>query len=278
MKTPDDFLGACVSVLREKNPLVHHITNYVTANDCANIVLAAGGSPVMADDEGECVEITVHAAALAINIGTLNERTVLSMLKSGGCANELGIPVIFDPVGVGASPMRGRAAERLLSEVRFAVVRGNASEIFHIAYGKSGTKGVDVGEGERASSLEALEDAAQVVATRFGCVVAVTGAVDVVLGGAGVCHIANGHPEMGRITGSGCMCTSLIASFLGAGLDPFAAAVSGVALMGVAGELAFERCGERGTGSFRTGIVDAVSCMTDDELAGRATISWTKRA
>ena len=278
MKTPDDFLGGCISVLREKNPLVHHITNYVTANDCANIVLAAGGSPVMADDEGECADITAISSALAINIGTLNERTIPSMSKSGRCANELCIPAILDPVGVGASPMRNRTAERLLDEIKFAVVRGNASEIFHLAYGKSATKGVDVGEGERASSLKALEDAACTVATRFGCVVAVTGPVDVVWGEAGVCHIANGRSEMGRITGSGCMCTSLVASFLGAGLEPFAAAVSGVVLMGVAGELAFEACGARGTGSLRAGIVDVVSGMTDDELAGRATISWTKKA
>lgn len=272
------FLDGCISVLREKNPLVHHITNYVTTNDCANIVLAAGASPVMADDEGECADITAISSALAINIGTLNERTIPSMLKSGKRANELGVPVILDPVGVGASPLRNRTTERLLDEVRFAVVRGNASEIFQIAYGKSATKGVDVGEGERASSLPALEDAARAVASRFGCAVAITGAVDVVWGEAGVCHIANGHAEMGLITGSGCMCTSLVASFLGAGLDPFAAAVSGLALMGVAGELAFEACDARGTGSLRTGIVDAVSRMTDDELAGRATISWTKKA
>ena len=269
-------LTDCMAALRGRKPLVHHITNYVTANDCANVVLAAGASPVMADDEGESADITAVSAALVINMGTLNERTVSAMMKSGMMANAIGIPVILDPVGVGASAMRNRVAEKLLDTIRFSVIKGNASEVSYIGRGRSRTKGVDVGEGEVAD-LRELTGVASDVARRFGCVAAITGSVDVIACDGGIFHIANGCPEMGLITGCGCMCASLVASCAGAGLDPLTSAVSGVALMGVAGELAFERCGELGTGSLRVAIVDTVSRMTDEELAGRARISWVER-
>lgn len=271
-----ELIAGCIGRVREKKPLVHHITNYVTANDCANITLALGASPVMADDRGEAAEITAISSALAINIGTLNERTISSMIESGKTANAEGIPAILDPVGVGASSMRNRTTETLLNSVKFDVIKGNVSEIFHICHGRSQTKGVDAGELESDASLERISGAAREAALRFGSVVAVTGPVDVIVGGDCVCTISNGTPEMGRVTGSGCMCASLIACFLGAGLASFEAAVSGVALMGVAGETAFTAAGARGTGSFRAGIIDEVSRMTDDDFMRKVGISCEK--
>ncbi len=127
-----DIIKECVEALKElkeRRPLVHNITNYVTVNDCANIILALGGSPVMADDISEVEDMVAIASSLVINMGTLSERTVGSMIKAGKRANQLHIPVIFDPVGVGATPYRNKVAQTLLNEIHFAVIRGNMSEI-----------------------------------------------------------------------------------------------------------------------------------------------------
>ena len=132
-----------LSAVRQKRPLVHFITNYVTVNDCANMTLALGGSPIMADDLREVEQIVGHCSALVLNIGTLSERTVQSMLAAGKEANRLGRPVVFDPVGVGASRFRNETAAMLLREVRFDVIKGNISEIAYLAEGIGTTKGVD---------------------------------------------------------------------------------------------------------------------------------------
>ena len=129
--------------VREKCPLIHNITNYVTVNDCANIVIACGASPIMADDKDEVEEITTICSGLNINIGTLNSRTIDSMLIAGKKANELSHPVVLDPVGAGASKLRTNTAMKLLSEVKFTVIRGNISEIKTLASGSGTTKGVD---------------------------------------------------------------------------------------------------------------------------------------
>ena len=129
--------------VRTKSPLIHNITNYVTVNDCANMVLACGASPIMADDAAEVEEITAICGGLNINIGTLNSRTVTSMLLAGKKANQLGHPVVLDPVGAGASRLRTDTAFRLLREVQFTVIRGNISEIKTLASGAGTTKGVD---------------------------------------------------------------------------------------------------------------------------------------
>ena len=152
------MLGTMLEKVRETCPLIHNITNYVTVNDCANILLACGASPIMADDEEEVCEITSLCAGLNINIGTLNSRTIASMLKAGKKANELGHPVVLDPVGAGASKLRTETALRLLDEVRFAVIRGNVSEIKTLANGSGSTKGVDADIADRVTE-ENLGDA-----------------------------------------------------------------------------------------------------------------------
>ena len=268
-------LSAHLEKVRTAAPLIHHITNYVTVNDCANATLAVGASPVMADDPAEAPEMTRIASALVINMGTLNARTIDSMLASGGVANDCDIPVVFDPVGVGATAFRSDTAARLLREIRFSVIRGNASEIMHIAGTDVRTKGVDAGC-VQAPDLEKTMSMLQ-CGTSPDTVYAATGATDVVVADCGVVSIENGHPAMARITGTGCMCTSLIASFCGAGVPPFEAAICGIAVMGIAGELAYERTAKEGVGSMRVRLIDEIGNMSPETLERRLKITCEKR-
>ena len=168
--------------LRSRSPLIHNITNYVTVNDCANMVLACGASPIMADDAAEVEEITAICGGLNINIGTLNSRTVTSMLLAGKKANQLGHPVVLDPVGAGASQLRTDTAFRLLREVQFTVIRGNISEIKTLASGAGTTKGVDADVADKVTeeNLDSAVAFAKAFAARTGAVVAITGAIDIV--------------------------------------------------------------------------------------------------
>ena len=256
--------------VRQVNPLVHHITNYVTVNDCANVTLAVGASPVMADDREEAADMTSIASALVLNIGTLNSRTVESMLISGKTANQKDIPVIFDPVGAGASAFRSRTAETLLKNIRMTVIRGNISEIRSISGEAGHTRGVD------ASSADAESDArllAEKTARQFHCVVSVTGAVDTVSDGERTVSVENGHPAMSGMTGTGCMGTSLTACFCGADpAHPLEAAVSALVCLGEAGEIAWEKAGMLGIGSYHMALLDAVSRMDGETLRKRARI------
>lgn len=259
--------------LRSNKPLVHNITNYVTVNDCANVILAIGASPIMADDIGEAAEITAISSALVINIGTLNQRTVESMLAAGKKANELGIPVVFDPVGAGASRLRNETTRTILSEVKVSVVRGNMSEISFIAGLNANTKGVDAAEEDIASG-DAVQ-AAIAVAKKLGCVASVTGATDIITDGKKIAAVSNGHKMLSDVTGTGCMTTALVGSFCGAGRDAFVAAVAGIAAMGIAGEIAYESAGGKGTGSFHTAIIDAISRLDGKIISERARINET---
>ena len=191
--------------VRAKSPLVHNITNYVTVNDCANIVLACGASPIMADDAAEVEDITSLCAGLNLNIGTLNSRTIPSMLLAGHTANRLGRPVVLDPVGAGASHLRTETALRLLREVKFTVIRGNISEIRTLAAGSGTTKGVDADTADKVTdeTLDKTVAFAKAFAARTGAVVAVTGAIDIVADGERAFCIRNGHPMMSAVTGTG---------------------------------------------------------------------------
>ena len=258
-----------IEKVRGQVPLVHQITNYVTVNDCANITLAVGASPIMADDIGEAADIAGIASALVLNIGTLNERTIASMLAAGKRANERGIPVVLDPVGAGASRLRNETTLAILRQVRLAVVRGNLSELSFVAGLGASTRGVD------ASDADAGRDAVTVAreaARQLGCVAAVTGAVDVISDGTRTVEIRNGHPMLSRVTGTGCMSTALVGACAGAADDCLTAAVAAIAAMGIAGEIAYERAGEQGTGSFRTALMDAVSRLDRTVMESRANI------
>lgn len=266
-------LSALLPEARAKKPLVHQITNYVTVNDCANITLAAGASPVMADDMEEAAEIAAVASAVVLNIGTLNARTVRSMLAAGRSANEHGVPVILDPVGAGASGLRNRTAAELLREVKFAAVRGNRSEIRTLAGLSAATRGVDAAESDSARDDRETADLVRQLSIRLGCTVAATGPVDTVSDGNRTLLIRNGHPMLSSVTGTGCMCSALIGCFCGASHDFLLAAAAGIAVMGIAGELAYEQAGSMGSGSFRIALIDAVSRMNTETFAGRLHIA-----
>jgi len=255
--------------VRRSHPLVHCITNYVTVNDCANILLAAGAAPIMADDIGEVQEITAICNALAINIGTLNARTINSMLEAGKEANNLCHPVILDPVGAGASALRTDTAFKLINEVRFTVIRGNISEIKTIAKGKGTTRGVDADVSDAVTEAN-LSDAVRFVkevSRQKNAVIAVTGAIDIVADAEKAYIIRNGHPMMSRVTGTGCMLSVLTAAYCGANTnEPLGAAAASVAAMGLCGEIAYKKTLEvnGGTGTFRMMLIDAMSGLDSD--------------
>lgn len=256
-----------------KNPLIHCITNYVTVNDCANILLACGGSPIMADDAEEAAEITSLCAGLVVNIGTLNSRTVTTMRLAGKRANELSHPVIFDPVGAGASSLRTRTAASLLRDIRFTAIRGNGSEIRAIAQGVGLTKGVDadVSDLTTEQNLAAVIGSARSLSDKTGAVVAVTGPIDVVTDSVRTYVIRNGHPMMSKITGSGCMLTCVMAAYCAANPDePLDAVTAAVCAMGLCGELAHARVKSEhaGTGTLRVALIDAMSNLDAKTLNG----------
>jgi len=256
-----------------RTPLVHCITNYVTVNDLANILLACGASPIMADDIGEAAEITAICTALNINIGTLNVRTVSSMIAAGKKSNELGHVVVLDPVGAGASTLRTKTTFQLLEEVKFSVIRGNISEIKTIYQGSGTTNGVDadISDAVTEENLPKAIAFAQKLSQRTGAIIAITGAIDIVADDKKAFIIRNGNKTMSKITGTGCMLSGVVAAFCGSNpqnlLEATAAAVSA---MGICGELAFEKMQKTdgGTASFRTYLIDAMSKMDATLLTG----------
>jgi len=265
------MFGEYLTATREKKPLVHCITNYVTVNDCANILLACGGSPIMADDAAEVEEITAICSALDINIGTLNERTVKSMLLAGRRANQLGHPVLLDPVGVGASHLRTRTAYDLIDSVKFSVIRGNISEIKTIYAGSGTTKGVDadVADAVTDDTLPQAAAFAKALAARTGAVIAITGAIDIVADSHRAFAIRNGHPKMSRITGTGCMLSAVTCALVAANPNhTLEATAAAVCMMGICGERA--AAAAIGTGSFRVALIDAMSNLDGTGLDAAA--------
>lgn len=260
-----DIIKECIKALeqvKEKKPLVHNITNYVTVNDCANIIAAIGGSPIMADEINEVEDMVSIASCLVINMGTLNETTVASMIKAGKKANELGVPVVFDPVGVGAGPYRNKIAEMLLNKIRFAVIRGNMSEIKSLSGLAVKTKGVD-SVADEAGGVEA----AMSFAAKMKCIAAVTGKTDIITDGKRVCLIENGHPILTGVSGTGCMTSALVGTFCGAVQDYFLAATAGVMVMGLSGELAQSTLiGTEGIGTFRIRLFDYMYSLDGETI------------
>ena len=256
--------------VRAKTPLVHNITNYVTVNDVANVLLAAGGSPIMSDDADDVEDITSICGGLNINIGTLNKNTIPSMFLAGKKANALGHIVLLDPVGAGASRLRTDTANRLMQEVRFDAVRGNISEIKTLCTGSGSTKGVDADAVDAVTEAN-LDNGVQLVKTfaaQTGCIIAVTGAIDLVSDGERCWCIRNGRAEMSRITGTGCQLSALMTAFLVANPDrKLDAAAAAVCMMGLAGEIGWANMqpGD-GNSTYRNRIIDAIFNMTGDAL------------
>ena len=250
--------------MRGSSPLIHCITNYVTAGDTANMLLAAGASPIMADDPAESAEITALAQGLTLNLGTPSVSRVEAMLRSGAEANRKGIPVVFDPVGAGCSGFRRNSAAELIKRVRLTAVRGNLSEISYLAGFDSRENGVDSSE-TRITAVQA----AQTAAIRLGCVCAVTGEQDVISDGIRTAVIRNGSPLLKKVTGAGCMTSALCAAMCTV-TDGFTGAAAGIALMDICGELAAERSDL--PGSFRAALFDFAGSITPELLTERLDI------
>lgn len=263
--------------VREEKPLIHHLTNFVTANDSANITLAIGASPVMANDPLEVEEMALKASALVINIGTLNHQALDGIITAGLTAKEQRIPVILDPVGVGGTSARTKAARRLIETVMPDVIRGNLAEIQALTGQSGGIRGVDSTACETGS-----ERAAVSVAKTLGCVVALTGRTDIITDGNWVCRIDNDSSLLTSITGAGCMATSLVGSCCAVSGSHFFGAAAGIVVMGVAGELAAKSLavGE-GVGTFRARLFDAVYTVTPDliieysKITSEECYAWT---
>lgn len=256
--------------VRKTCPLIHNITNYVTVNDCANILLACGGSPIMADDADEVEEITSLCNGLNINIGTLNQRTVPAMLGAGKKANELGHPVVLDPVGAGASTLRTKTAQELVEKIKFTVIRGNISEIKTLALGGGTTRGVDADMADTVTreNLPEAVSFAKAYAKKVAAVIVITGAIDIVADEERAYCIFNGHPMMSSITGTGCQLSAMTAAYVTANQEqPLDAAAAAVCAMGICGEKAYARLNhEDGNATYRNYIIDAIYHLNGLEL------------
>ncbi|MEG0546248.1 MAG: hydroxyethylthiazole kinase [Oscillospiraceae bacterium] len=264
------MLDEMLKNVREKTPLVHNITNYVTVNDCANVLLACGGSPIMADDAMEVEDITSICGGLNINIGTLNERTIKSMLLAGKKANELNHPTLLDPVGAGASKLRTNTAYKLLEEVKFSVIRGNISEIKTLALGEGTTKGVDADALDVVTdkNLDEAVNFAKNFAIKMNAVIAITGAIDIVTDGKKAYVIRNGHSMMSAITGTGCMLSAMATAYITANKENILEAMAAaVCAMGLSGERAFKRLSQDdGNSTFRIYLIDEIYNLTEKRL------------
>lgn len=248
-----------LSDVRAKRPLVHHITNYVAVNDCANVTICLGASPVMAHSKDEVAEMVSMAGALVLNIGTPDEAQVDSMLLAGARANSLGIPVIFDPVGAGATRLRTDTARRFLHDLDISVLKGNAAEIATLAGAEGSIKGV-----ESCGIKDEPLDVARSLAKGMGIVVAISGPTDIVTDGKRTLLVDNGHPLMGMVSGTGCMAASMAGAFAAVTKDYVTASAAALATFGLAGEKAARHC--QGPASFKVALLDEVYGLTPEEL------------
>ena len=268
----EDLCEAIVN-LRDKKPLIEQVTNYVTINDCANVTLAIGASPVMGDGFEEVDQMTMISDALVINYGVINGASLKTMIKAGKTANKHNIGIVLDPVGVGATQFRNEAIVDLLTQVHPTIIKGNASEIMSLSGMNTKSKGVD----SSADSLEAI-DAALKVARDHRCVCAVTGRIDIITDGRYIVKIYNESDLLSYITGTGCMITSLAASFLGGGASPLVSAVGGILAMSIAGEEAAIRENEENNGiaSYREDVMNNIYKFNQYSIRDLANIEVEK--
>lgn len=258
MEDPATTAAKVLETVRARRPLIHHITNFVVTNITANITLCVGALPVMAHAREEVEEMTASAAALVLNLGTLWPEQVEAMLLAGRAANRRGIPIILDPVGAGATTLRTASAQELLRELSITIVRGNAAEFAALVGLEAKISGVEAVGADAAKAATIAQQFAQ----RYACVAAVTGPVDAVADRQHRLHITNGHPLMGNVTGTGCMATSVVAACAAVESNPAVAAAAGLAVYGLAGQIAAERA--VGPGSFQMHLLDAMAALTKE--------------
>ena len=270
-------MNKIIENLRSIRPIVHCLTNYVTVNDCANALLAVGGSPIMADEIEEMRDIVSLSSAIVINIGTLNSTKVKSMIVAGKMANSLGKPVILDPVGVGASDFRKEVVKTFLKEIKFTAIRGNASEIRTLLDFSTKVGGVDASIDDKINenSISSMANIALSVSKNTSSVIAVTGEKDIIAFEDKYAVISNGVPQMGNITGTGCMLSAISGAFLCAG-NAFDAVIASVSTMGICGERAYAKTENLGTGSMRVNLIDELSKINDFTLEKESQIEYNK--
>lgn len=260
-------MKTCLQNLRKHAPRIHSITNYVTANDCANMLLACGASAIMADEKMEVEEVTALCDGLCLNLGTLRGTSLDAMLLAGKKANALNHPVVLDPVGVGTSALRTHTAQRLMQEIRFSAIRGNISEMKTLAGISASTQGVEANAAD-SMDLDAAIAFAKAFSRETGAIIALTGPEDIVCNGENAYVIRNGHPMMAVVTGAGCQLSVLTAAFVTANpQNPLLAAACAVCAMGLAGEIAHKRLTPLdGNASYRNYLIDAIYNMTPEQL------------
>ena len=259
MATLSEKAAENLDLLREKKPLIHNITNYVVMNYTANALLAMGASPVMAHAQNEVEDMVSFAGALVLNIGTLTDDWIASMIKAGIKASALGTPIILDPVGSGATPLRTNSAKQIIDQTDVRVIRGNASEILSLRHDDSKTKGVD-----SVHSVDEAAETAKVLAEELQTTLAITGPIDLITDGQRVVRVSNGHPLMGYVTGTGCTATTAIGAFLAVDSDPVSATATALAFFGLAGEVAGQSASA--PGSFMIQLLDALYTITPEKL------------
>lgn len=259
-------LGTNLSKIRQESPLIHSITNYVVMNFTANVLLATGASPVMAHAKSEVEEMVAYSKALVLNIGTLDENWIGSMILAGQKATELKIPIILDPVGSGATKLRTSAARTLLKECNITIIRGNASEILSLTDNNYRTRGVDA-----SHSVDEATNIAAELAQTLETTLAITGETDIVTDGKTLFKITGGNPLMAKVTGTGCASTAMVAAFAGVESSATIAATSALAFMAHAGSLAASTAS--GPGTFVPHFIDALYKTTAEQLEQNATIS-----
>lgn len=251
--------GGMLKKVREMKPLVCQITNNVTINDCANVTLCTGGSPVMSDSMADAIEMVGMASALVLNIGTVNDDTLGIMISAGKIANECKIPVILDPVGVGATGYRSRAAEGILKEVKVDVIKGNAGEIASLLGHKGKVRGVDSDTSSEVSDCMRL-------ARKLGIVVGMSGEIDYVSDGKTTYALHNGKDMMDMVSGTGCMLSSVIGCFVGANGVSAESVAAAISSFTVAGELAND---SKGPASYKINLMDSLFSLVPEYLNSR---------
>jgi len=251
MKKEKIDIGAFLEAVRGQKPLVHHLTNWVTIYDCANVLKVFGASPVMAHAKEEVAEMSAISSALVLNIGTLTVELVKAMKIAAKSANSKDIPVVLDVCGAGATQLRDKSCFELLDDCRISVIKGNASEIARIAGERVRTKGVD--SSNVAVNLQKL---AKQLAAQRNCVVVITGQADIISDGKRIMLVDNGDPLMAHVVGTGCMAASVIGAFCAVGKDLVLASASGLACFEIAAELAARTA--KGPGTFKEHLFDRI--------------------
>ena len=259
-----------LKMIREKRPLVQSITNFVVMNETANALLCIGALPIMSHAKEEVEEMVSMTNALVLNIGTLTPDWVDSMILAGRRANEKGIPVILDPVGAGATKLRTDSCKRIMDNVKISVLRGNSAEVSALIGLSSEIRGV-----ESISAAESAYGTSQQAAEKLGCVVAITGQVDVVSDGKRTVKIRNGHHMLGKVVGTGCISNVIIASFTGVDSDTFIAAIGGLMAFGIAGEIAVLDADAK-PGTFHVKLYDTLYALDPSHIRRLAKIDPTE--